>query len=95
MQGSRLSKKGDEIQGYADKYDSKRVYNAVKTLYGPHPSGVTFLLSADRANKLTEKFKILERPQQASLNQLQGNHMPTPSKHQQQSWRTNKSPWGG
>ena len=61
MQDSWLSRKADEIQGFADKHDSKRFYSALKEVYGPQPSGVTPLLSADGANLLTEKSVILER----------------------------------
>ena len=61
MQDTWLSEKADEIQGYADKHDSKRFYNALKAVYGPQSSGATPLLSADGATLLTEKSKILER----------------------------------
>ena len=61
MQDKWLSNKADEIQGYADSHDSKRFYDALKTVYGPQHSGATPLLSADEANLLTEKFMILER----------------------------------
>ena len=61
MQDTWLSEKADEIQGYADKHDSKRFYNALKAVYGPQTSGATPLLSADGATLLTEKSKILDR----------------------------------
>ena len=35
MQDQWLSKKAGEIQGYADRHDTKRFYDAIKTLYGP------------------------------------------------------------
>lgn len=61
MQDTWLSQKADEIQGSADRHDSKCFYSAIKALYGPQPSGVTTLLSADGASLLTEKSKILDR----------------------------------
>ena len=44
-----LSKKADEIQGYADAHNAKRFYEAVRTLYGPQSP----LLSADGTKLLT------------------------------------------
>ena len=61
MQDSWLSQKADEIQDFADKHDSKRFYSALNKVYGPHPSGVIPLLSADGTNLLTEKSQILVR----------------------------------
>ena len=61
MQDNWFSKKAEEIQGYADSHDSKRFYDALKTLYGPQSSGSSPLLSADGTQLLSEKKQILER----------------------------------
>ena len=61
MQDSWLSAKADEIQGYADRQDTKRFYDALKAVYGPQPSGSSPLLSADGSTLLTDKKQILER----------------------------------
>lgn len=61
MQDSWLSNKADEIQKYADSNNSKRFYDALKTIYGPQSSGTSPLLSADGTTLLTEKKAILER----------------------------------
>ena len=61
MQDSWLSKKADEIQQYADSNNSKRFYDARKTIYGPRSSGASSLLGADGSTLLTDKNAILER----------------------------------
>ncbi|XP_076047086.1 uncharacterized protein LOC143028608 [Oratosquilla oratoria] len=61
MQDSWLSAKADEIQGYADRRDTKRFYDALEAVYGPQSSGSSPLLSADCSTLLTEKELILER----------------------------------
>ena len=66
MKDSWLSAKADEIQGYADRHDTKRFYEAlklVKAVYGPQSSGSSPLLSADGTTLLTlaDKKLILER----------------------------------
>lgn len=61
MQDSWLSNKADEIQKYADSNNSKRFYDALKTIYGPQSSGTSPLLSADGTTLLTEKKAILVR----------------------------------
>ena len=60
MQDSWYSAKADEIQAYADKYDIKRFYDALKAVYGPRSSGSFPLLSSDVSKLLTEKKLILE-----------------------------------
>ncbi len=60
MQDLSYSKKADEIQGYADSHDTKRFYDALKTVYGPQSSGSSPLLTADGMQLLTEKKHILE-----------------------------------
>ena len=54
-------KKADEIQSFADRKDMKKFFDAPKTVYGPHSSGTTPLLSADGTNLLTDKEAILKR----------------------------------
>ena len=61
MQDSWLSAKAEEIQGYANRQDTKRFYDALKAVYGPQPSGSSPLLSADGSTLLTDKKQILER----------------------------------
>jgi len=61
MQDSGLSAKADEIQGYADRHDTKRFYDALKVVYGPQSSGSSPLLSADSSTLLTDKKQILDR----------------------------------
>jgi len=60
MKNSWLSQKAEEIQSYADRHDS-RFFASLKALYGPQPSGLAPLLSADETSLITEKTKILER----------------------------------
>ncbi|CAI9737488.1 Hypothetical predicted protein [Octopus vulgaris] len=38
MQDAWLGAKADEIQGYADKHDTKKFYEALKAVYGPQSS---------------------------------------------------------
>jgi len=61
MKDTWLSNKADEIQGYADSHNSKRFYDALKTVYGPKSSGCSPLLSSDGKLLITERAKILER----------------------------------
>jgi len=61
MQDSWLSAKADEIQGYADRHDPKRFYDALKAVYGPQSSGSSPLLSAEGSTLLTDKKRILDR----------------------------------
>ncbi|XP_076035382.1 uncharacterized protein LOC143021658 [Oratosquilla oratoria] len=61
MHDSWLSAKADEIQGYADRHDTKRFYDALKAVYGPQSSVSSLLLSANGSTLLTEKKLILER----------------------------------
>ncbi|CAI9719175.1 Hypothetical predicted protein [Octopus vulgaris] len=62
MQDAWLSAKADEIQGYADKHDTKKFYEALKAVYGLLFSfGSTPLLSSDGTSLLTNKRLILER----------------------------------
>lgn len=61
MQDSWLSAKADEIQGYADRHDTKRFYDALKAVYRPQSSRSSPLLSADGSTLLTDKKQILDR----------------------------------
>ncbi|KAF7242044.1 Craniofacial development protein 2 [Varanus komodoensis] len=61
MQDSWLSAKADEIQTFADRNDAKRFYEALRSLYGPQPSGSSPLLDSDGATLITEKTPILQR----------------------------------
>ena len=54
------SKTADEIQSFADKKDMK-VFDALKTVYGPQSSGTTPLLSADGTSLRTDKEAVLKR----------------------------------
>ena len=51
MQDSWLRKKADEIQSFADRKDMKKLFDALKTVYGPQSSGTTPFLSADGLTK--------------------------------------------
>ncbi|KAK3885594.1 hypothetical protein Pcinc_010186 [Petrolisthes cinctipes] len=61
MQDACLSNKTDEIQGFADRHDTKRFYDALKAVYGPPSCGSLPLLSADRTTLLKDKKENLER----------------------------------
>ena len=61
IQDQWLSGKADEIQSYADRHDAKRFYDALKTIYGPTPSGSSPLLSSDGKTLLTDRSQILDR----------------------------------
>ncbi|KAK3878814.1 hypothetical protein Pcinc_016624 [Petrolisthes cinctipes] len=61
MQDAWLSSKADEIQGFADRHDTKRFYDALKAVYRPPSCGSSPLLSADGTTFLKGKKEILER----------------------------------
>ena len=44
LQDSWLSKKADEIQSFADRNDTKKFFDALKTVYGPQSSGTPHFL---------------------------------------------------
>ena len=60
MQDSRLRKKTEENQSFADRKDMKKFHDALKTIYGPKSSGATTSLSADGITLLTDKEAILK-----------------------------------
>ena len=61
MQESWLSKKADDIKSFTDRKDVKKLFDALKTVYGPQSSGTTPQLSADGTSLLTVKKAILKR----------------------------------
>ena len=61
MQDSWYNMNADEIQKYADNYNTKHFYDVLKELYGPQPAGSSPLLSVDETRMLTEKKQILDR----------------------------------
>ena len=61
MQDTWLSAKADEIQGYADRYDTKWFYAALKAVYGPQSPGSSPVLWPVATTLFTEKKQILER----------------------------------
>ena len=61
MQNAWCSKKAKEIQHYADTNNTKRFYDALKTIYGIQTTGSSPLLSADGSTLLTDKAEILRR----------------------------------
>ena len=60
MQDAWLSKKADEIQGFADKNDMKNFYSGLKEIYGPTTSGTSPLLNIDGTALITDKEDILK-----------------------------------
>ena len=52
---TRLRKKIEEIQSFADSKDMKKFHDALETTYGPKSSGATTLLSVDGSTLLTDK----------------------------------------
>ena len=56
-----LAAKADEIQKYADTYDSKRFYDALKAVYGPQSSRTSPLLNVNATTLITDKPAILNR----------------------------------
>ncbi|XP_040289820.1 LOW QUALITY PROTEIN: uncharacterized protein LOC121002429 [Bufo bufo] len=61
MQDSWLSANADEIQKFADRNDTKRFYEAIRSLYGPQSSGSSPLLDSNGTTLITEKTLILQR----------------------------------
>ena len=60
-QDSLLSKTAGEIQPFADRKDIKKIFDALKTVYGPQISGTTPILSADGNSLLNDKEAVLIR----------------------------------
>ena len=61
MQDSWLSNKADEIQGFADRNDTRNFYDGLKEFYAPAISGPPPVLSAGGSTLIPDKEKILER----------------------------------
>ena len=61
IQYSWLSKKAEQIQFCADRKNTKKFHEALKTVYGPKSSGATLLLNEDGSTLLIDKDVILER----------------------------------
>ncbi|VDL95926.1 unnamed protein product [Schistocephalus solidus] len=61
MQDAWMTRKAEEIQGYADRNEWKNFFAATKAVYGPPVKGAAHLLSADGRKLLTEKTQILTR----------------------------------
>jgi len=62
LKDSWLSKRADEIQGYADTHDMKNFYKAIPELYDPSPSFSTqALLSVDGTSLIADKKEVLDR----------------------------------
>ena len=61
MQDTWLKSKAEEMQGFADRHDSKRFYHAHKEIYGPSSSASSLLLSADGTTVLSDPEQILKR----------------------------------
>ena len=61
MKESWLATKADEIQKYADTHDSKRIYDALKAVYGPQSWSTSPLLNVDGTTLITDKPAILNR----------------------------------
>ncbi|XP_063594922.1 craniofacial development protein 2-like [Penaeus indicus] len=77
VQPKRRPQGADEIQGYADRHDIKRFYDALKAVYGPQSTGSSPLLSADGSTLLTDKKQILQRWAEhfhSMLNRLVGTN---------------------
>ncbi|VDL93360.1 unnamed protein product [Schistocephalus solidus] len=61
MQDAWLTRKAEEMQGYADRNEWKNVFAATKAGYGPPVKGATHPLYSDGRTLLTEKMQILMR----------------------------------
>ena len=61
MQDSLLSKKVNEIQGFANKNNMKNFYSGLKEIYGHTTSGTSPHLNIDRTALITDKEDILKR----------------------------------
>ncbi|VDL90684.1 unnamed protein product [Schistocephalus solidus] len=56
-----VTRKAEEIQGFADRNEWKNFFAATRAVYGPPVKGAASLLSADGRTLLTEKTQILKR----------------------------------
>ncbi|VDL88646.1 unnamed protein product [Schistocephalus solidus] len=60
MQDTWMTRKAEEIQGYANQNVCKNFFSATKAVYGPPVKGAAPLLSADGRTLRTEKTQILK-----------------------------------
>ena len=67
--------KADEMQSYAGRKDTKKFSDARKTVYGPHSSETTPLLSADGTCLLTDKGAASRRQAEHFNDVLIGHHL--------------------
>src|SRR4051812_11569793 len=61
MRDNWWNQKAAEIQGHADRHETKEFYSSLKEVYGPTQSMVAPLKSADGSSLLTDKTDILLR----------------------------------
>ncbi len=61
MRDNWWNQKAAEIQGHADRHETKEFYSSLKEVYGPTHSMVAPLKSADGSSLLTDKTDILLR----------------------------------
>ena len=62
MQDSRLRRKTENIQPFANRKAMKKFHDALKTIYRPKSSEATTLLSADGSTHLLDKEAVLKFP---------------------------------
>ncbi|BHF72459.1 hypothetical protein SprV_0401552500 [Sparganum proliferum] len=56
-----MTRKTEEVQGYADRNETKSFFTAIKAIYGPPSKGTKSFLSPDEPMLLPEKSQILKR----------------------------------
>ncbi|VDL96400.1 unnamed protein product [Schistocephalus solidus] len=61
MQDAWMIRKAEEIQGYADRYEIRNFFKAIKAIYDPCINGTAPLLSSKGTTFLTEESQILKR----------------------------------
>ncbi|VDL97340.1 unnamed protein product [Schistocephalus solidus] len=61
MQDAWMIRKAEEIQGYSDDNEIKKLIKAIKAIFGPCIKGTAPLLGSDGTTLLTEKSQILKR----------------------------------
>src|SRR6266516_4019136 len=61
MRDNWWNQKAAEIQGHADRCETKKFYSSLKEVYGPTHSMAAPLKSADSSSLLTDKTDILLR----------------------------------
>ena len=61
MQDKWWNAKAEEVQQAADSHNAKLFFSALKTIYGPTPSGCSPLLSSDGKTLIKDQAGLLER----------------------------------